>query len=88
MPFEKNEIVIFLKNTQNCFAYISATKYHSGNPHVVGGRDWNPTFSLTITPPYVRLRSTCIPIDNFEMYVYVQHKVLNSCEKIIFHNET
>ena len=26
---EKIEIVIFLKNTQNCFAYISATKYRS-----------------------------------------------------------
>ena len=26
---EKIEIVIFLKNTQNCFAYISATKYCS-----------------------------------------------------------
>ena len=26
---EKNEIVIFLENTQHCFAYISATKYCS-----------------------------------------------------------
>ena len=25
--FERNEIMNFLKNTQNCFAYISATKY-------------------------------------------------------------
>ena len=29
MFLEKIEIVIFLKNTQNCFAYISATKYRS-----------------------------------------------------------
>ena len=26
---EKIEIVIFLENTQNCFVYISATKYRS-----------------------------------------------------------
>ena len=26
---EKNEIVIFLENTQKCFAYISTTKYCS-----------------------------------------------------------
>ena len=25
----KIEIVIFLENTHNCFAYMSATKYHS-----------------------------------------------------------
>ena len=29
MFLEKIEIVIFLENTQNCFAYISATKYRS-----------------------------------------------------------
>ena len=27
--FDKNEILTFFKNTQNCFAYISATKYCS-----------------------------------------------------------
>ena len=29
MFWGKIEIVIFLENTQNCFAYISATKYRS-----------------------------------------------------------
>ena len=27
--FFKIEVLNFLENTQNCFAYISATKYHS-----------------------------------------------------------
>ena len=27
--YEKSKILIFFENTQNCFAYISATKYRS-----------------------------------------------------------
>ena len=27
MFYDKNEVLNFFKNTQNCFAYISATKY-------------------------------------------------------------